>query len=1001
MRFIHAAFITGLWGLLGLALALPGQDTPSMPMPVDEAHSALARWLQKPVLSRKLLDDMETTNRWSHAGPGAMTLCAERAHSGKYSLRLTSPTITDKPDTSSGRPFGAARAIRHFEGDNWESHNRICLWVYPTLPGFCVISLLITLRNEGAVKVPDRYNREGLNYVLLKPGQWNRVVWEIAHLARDKVTAIELTYRLQGNEPGSTHVVCFDFDGLELQNVEADPFEGWPVAAGRLAYSHTGYPSGSRKQALASNLKASLFELVKFPAANAQDPSQEFGAMALGSVKTVLRKDVQHTNTPLGTYQLLDFSEVDDPGVYQIEAGELKSRPFWIHPHAWERTLWKTLNFFYCERCGTEIVGIHDACHRDWMGTYNGLRMVINGGWHDAGDLSQGLVNTAEATYALFTLASDLAGRDAHPISLKETGGDRARSPTSIPASSSRTALLACGLFSEARWGLDWILKTRFGDGYRTTWATMDYWTDGIIGSPDDTFAGARNSPYENLVASATEARAARALRWAITHQPQWLDGSPALSTNSAANNHFAVLADRSLKAAEEDWKFALAKLEDPGLEPASAAAFAAVELYHATKDARYLDKAVEFARIICDCQERRLQDWPLPLTGFFYTNPKKQRLLHYSHRGHEQAPIVALSALCRLQPDHPDWMNWYATVVLHSEYYRRMTGLTQPYGMLPAGVYSLNDCGDQTCKEQVQKGIPLATHYYLKRFPVWGELRGHYGVLLSQTKALSQAARLRRNPELLNLCQQQLEWVIGRNPFAQSTMYGEGHDYAPQYTAMSGDMTGSLPVGIQTRANEDLPYWSTANCYNHKEVWVHPSSRWLWLMADLHGPAHLSGQVDPRRTSRLRLSQSWTGKSYEVQVRDSSGSFAATLPAGPYQLSTETGSMPLVLLPGEQHILNLKSPVALKQLKPQSLGENQVAVVVSVSGVGTHQLTLRPHNLEVAQPQQEVDLRPGQTRELQWKARIIRPQEPWIALVVPEEDPSGDACEILGWASE
>jgi hypothetical protein len=34
-------------------------------------------------------------------------------------------------------------------------------------------------------------------------------------------------------------------------------------------------------------------------------------------------------------------------------------------------------------------------------------------------------------------------------------------------------------------------------------------------------------------------------------------------------------------------------------------------------------------------------------LTGFFYTSPAKDRILHYCHRGREQGPILALSRLC------------------------------------------------------------------------------------------------------------------------------------------------------------------------------------------------------------------------------------------------------------------------------------------------------------------------------------------------------------------
>src|SRR5688500_8186214 len=64
--------------------------------------------------------------------------------------------------------------------------------------------------------------------------------------------------------------------------------------------------------------------------------------------------------------------------------------------------------------------------------------------------------------------------------------------------------------------------------------------------------------------------------------------------------------------------------------------------------------------------------------------------------------------------------------------------------------------------------------------------------------------------------------------------MYGEGYDWAQQYSVSSGDFVGSLPVGMQSRGMTDLPYWPSQNMYVYKEVWVHPNIRWLWLMADL-----------------------------------------------------------------------------------------------------------------------------------------------------------------------
>ena len=105
----------------------------------------------------------------------------------------------------------------------------------------------------------------------------------------------------------------------------------------------------------------------------------------------------------------------------------------------------------------------------------------------------------------------------------------------------------------------------------------------------------------------------------------------------------------------------------------------------------------------------------------------------------------------------------------------------------------------------------------------------------VSVSKGPVAPGRYLKDERLLELCRRQIEWNLGRNPFCQSLMYGEGYDFAPQYTAMSGDMVGSLPVGIETRLDADRPYWPADNCYNYKEVWVHPSARWLSILADLY----------------------------------------------------------------------------------------------------------------------------------------------------------------------
>jgi hypothetical protein len=862
---------------------------PEMPMPIVESETANRRWLNKPVLASRLLDNVEQTNHWSHLGQGQMSFSTERPREGKpreigadgtagplgdaaisrgkQAVRLTSNTKTDRPPRVTGRPFGEAVVRRKFAGEDWREFNRLSFWVYPRLPGFKVISMLIKLHNSGATKVPDSFGREGLNYILLKPDQWNHVVWEIPHLARDKVTALDFIYRLQGHEPGATNFVCFDIDQLELQRVEADHFEGWEVAPGRIAFSHSGYQVGASKIALASGLAAKEFNLV-----NGQTD------------KAVLTKPVTNRRTELGEFQVLDFSEASTPGEYRIEAGNVRTPGFRIGDEVWRDSIRKTINFFFCERCGFAVPGIHDVCHGDWQAKHGRKTIIINGGWHDAGDLSQGLVNTAEAAYAMLKLAERLTALANPPAT--------SRAP---PLSA-----LAVRLREEARWGLAWILKTRFGDGFRVTWATMDYWTDGVLGSMDDTFGDVRNSPFDNFLAAATEALAARVLK-----------------TSDAA------LASNALAAARADWQFAMDKTQAPNLELASAGALASLELFKADNDPKFADKAFELATVILDSQQREYPDWSVPLTGFFYTSPKRQRMLHYSHRGHEQAPILALAELCETFPNHADWMKWYSGIVLHSEYVKRIAHFTEPWGMLPASIYSLDESRDARFQEQVRQGHKLSEKHYLRRFPVWFDFRGNEGTVLSQARALSVAARLRRDSAAASLVQRQLEWTVGRNPFCQSLMFGEGHDYAPQYTAMSGDMVGSLPVGIQTRENRDLPYWPAANCYNYKEVWVHPSARWLAIMTDV-------------------LPEARTPEAANVADVD----FTAFHTAG---------------------------------------SDGSVTIRVTATGRGRHRFALRTSNLTTETPEQTVELISAGPRILTWPARLASTKEPWVAVVVPD----------------
>jgi hypothetical protein len=751
----------------------------------DPSRSAESAWARKQIRQSRVLDDMTDGARWTLAGRGELTFPpgGERRF-----LRVN----TDL-DGQNGLPV--ASAVRAVPGEDWSAYNRISFWVRTDAKGFPVLTLFVNIRNQGRTQAAEVHLREAEHNVTVPNGVWTKVFWEIPHLARDRVTSLSFRAWVNKRIAAASDRAAFEVGPITLERVDADPYEGWAVAPGRIAFSHAGYLADAPKTALASGLQASGFQVAR---ANG------------GAV--VLRKPVEHRQGRLGAFDVLDFSELREPGSYVLRAGAVETRPFRIGPRVWDETVAKTVDFFLGERCGFHVPGVHDLCHRDWTTSHDGQRIVINGGWHDAGDLSQGLVNTGEAVYAMFSLAAEA----------RASG----RRPAWLPA-----------LEEEALWGLEWIHKVRFPGGFRVGFASMNLWTDGILGNEDDRTAPALNNPNVNYIAAAAGAAAARYLKAA----------SP-------------DLARQSLAIAEDDWRAAIAGVETPAnlstpafasteMEHAAMGIVASVELYKATGREEYARKARELSGIVAASQQVRYVGREFPLCGFFYTGPDRTRIFHQFHRGNDQAPLAAMALLCETFPNDGDWMKWYAVAARYGEYQKRSAAATVPYGVLPAYVYRDDEWqqaadGDrygssrEDFRRQVLNGMPMGGGYYLRAFPVWFTRRGNYGVLLSQTKAISAVARLRRDPAARDLLQAQLEWVVGRNPFGQSTMWGEGYDYPPLYSVSVGDLVGALPVGMMTRDNGDAPYWPATNTYVFKEVWVHSSARWLAVMQDLEAPA-------------------------------------------------------------------------------------------------------------------------------------------------------------------
>lgn len=887
-------------GVLALTTALSGPNTmaaqtaapPRVLLPIDFTNSAEFGWLAKPVHASRVLDDMTQPDNWKLSGAGALSF-PDSVRLGDMRALRVDMHLNRPPNLPERLRLPAVNLRRAVAQEDWRAFNRISVWIRPDYAGVPVLPLQLVMHNAGAVKVPDRFNREGTHVITLQRNGWQQVTWEIEPLARDQVTLIEIGYFVNRMIAGPDDRVAFEIGRIELQQVDADVHTGWTMAQGRFAFSHSGYQVHSAKSAISRGVTAPYFDVVRV------------GDIAFG--ESVLRKPVQSVTTAIGSFQQLDFSEITTPGRYALRVGNAISKPFVVSDTAWLPSIWKSLNFYYGNRCGFDVPGIHGIDHRDWFATLGGQRITMSGGWHDAGDLSQGVINTGEGTYAMFALAERLMANGDQPALVER-------------------------LIEEATWGLDWVLRVRFDGGYRIGFGSHNFWSNNIVGDGDDRVVEAKNNPNANYIAAAAGAIAARVLR---TRDP-------------------ARAAD-ALRIARDDWAHAIVGIEGPStwhtpafaasrMELAGIGITASLELWRATGEALYRDKAVELARIVTASQQQTRVGRILPLSGFFYTGPDRDTLFHQFHRANDQAPIVALTQLVEALPAHGDWMGWYATVVRYAEYQKRTARVTAPYDVLPAYVYrvvdsvQVPDSGGRYMEkqseyaEQVRAGTPMGDGWYLRTFPVWFQRRGNYGVLLSQAKGLSAASRMRADRDGLELATRQAEWVVGRNPFTQSTMYGEGYDWAQQYSVSSGDMVGTLPVGMQSRGTSDLPYWPSQNMYVYKEVWVHSSNRWLWLMEDL--------------------------------------------------------------LPRPQEFAATGRPV----LTGREVIGGDLVLRLTVSGAGPQRYTLRTDNLRLrsgGQATQSVTLRPGVPTTLTWTLRRERTDAPWVAVAL--EAGSGRRVDAYG----
>ena len=786
--------------LLFLSLCLNG--VAQVPWPIEADNSLEAQQMREKVLKSEELDIVPDSPHWRHKGLGKMTCGNNRQ------LRLGLPVNTgqraqgpvDDPDYAT---FGRATISYLLDDRNLEEYNRITMEVYPQCEGVAIMNLNLFLNNRTESDL-------GAHLVNLKNNQWNKVVYDISGIRRDNVQGLDIYTDLKGRNQARCDSFIYLIKNIRLERTARSDIErGWNPEPGHIAYSSSGYFTQGGKTAVIRlpEMENDILENNDIQLVNNHN---QFRLVDVKSGSVMFTGKVKSLTTTIGSFGVLDFSSFTKTGDYRLECGGMLTGAFHIGADVFGRAEQLLLNFIHCQRCGYEVPGIHGICHRDVFCTLNGQQVSYGGGWHDAGDLSQQTLQTCETAYALIEMWNRTADKKSE---------------------------LAERLLDESAWGFRFVLRCRMGDGYHASSIGLLHWTDGIVGTDDDIkTVRSQNVAYDNFIYAACEAFAARTM--------------PA-----------SLLRDSLEKAAVEDFQFAISKFEHDGYDKfphimehtfntsnsqfQATISWAASQLFLLTGREEYGEVAARSIGYLLECQETGGS-----CPGFFYRDTTRRSIVHFIHQSREQLFMQALVTLCESQPTHKDYKRWQRCIRTYGNYLKEIKRYTEPYGMAPSGIYKTEEYSDSSgfhslhifspenahtrYDVQLRHGARIDDNLFLRRFPVWfGIFNGNEAIILSAGKAAALCGRFLNDDELLQMGREQLYWTVGKNPFCQSLIYGEGCRYPSMDSFSSGEMMGEIPVGIRSWGDYDVPYWPHTNNACYKEVWVTSAAKFLSLLAE------------------------------------------------------------------------------------------------------------------------------------------------------------------------
>lgn len=515
----------------------------------------------------------------------------------------------------------------------------------------------------------------------------------------------------------------------------------------KLLTNHLGYESTDYKKAVYQGLEG--------------DKAEQFSLLDENDTKIYTGQaqpsgTVEHWNT--GSYWVLDFSPVTKPGKYVIELatthGPVQSFPFEITEHLHSMRMLNAANYYFkAQRSSGEWLA-EDRC-LPFEGEREGTRDV-HGGWYDAtGDygihmshLSHSTIHNPQqvgwSAYVFFK-AADLM----------------------IESKNREYSMMERRMLDEGTYGADFIMRMKLASGTFLRSIQRGFALDCVHGTRNIGFEYHGSSDQFSEKAETADEEIIRDENYEVSFRS---GGGMCIAALAAASRHYYPGTDFSqreyISAAEEAWHYLYRNNEKHtndgqwNLIDEYCALYAAVELYQATREYEYLSRAEEMAGRIFGRMTAHGDDM-----AWFDVLPGQP----FYSAADEGLPILALLAYAEIAPDAAD----KAKAVQSAEKAIRWC--------LHLTVQGANPFGYPRYQYREEDGR-IVTRFFFRHEstakPWW---QGDNARLASLSAAARAVADITSDEalkeQLLRFAQDQLNWILGCNPFDACMMEGYGRN--------------------------------------------------------------------------------------------------------------------------------------------------------------------------------------------------------------------------------